>query len=284
MPARIRLVRGPSLPDAPNPEDLPQTIPPYIPVDRGGELVKPGADAACVDDGEHPDAFLNVVLWQARRATSRPGSFLPRSRSQCPGLVRPTRLVAAQHGRRRPLAAAAPGGDAAFRAAFPAAAATTAIWVRDQAGTARILRADGQYADAGVAALLAISKRPARPPMPDSDDAPPTPPRWPAGASSTCATVPARPRSRIGRRRRWTPTPATVSATWACCRRCPSRPTTLTGRPRRRWAKSCSSMPGCRATTASPAPAATTPPTAGPTPAKSRPAMSASWAAATRRR
>ncbi|MBP4047729.1 cytochrome c peroxidase [Chromobacterium violaceum] len=174
MPARIRLVRGPSLPDAPNPEDLPQTIPPYIPVDRGGELAKPGADAACVDDGEHPDAFLNVVLWQARPRDIQAGqlsSALGEANAQAWCGQRDWSLPSAADGGRWLQLRLA--GDAAFRAAFPAAAATTAIWVLDQAGTARILRADGQYADAGAAALLAISKRPARPPMPDSDDAPP---------------------------------------------------------------------------------------------------------------
>ncbi|MGC0153391.1 cytochrome c peroxidase [Chromobacterium vaccinii] len=173
-PARIRLVRGPALPDAPNPEDLPQTMPPYIPVDRDGELAKPNADAACVDDGEHPDAMFNVVLWQARPRdvqTGQVSSALSEANGQAWCGQRDWTLPSAADGSRWLQLRLT--GDAAFRAAFPAAAATQAIWVKDNAGKARILRADGQYADVGSAALLAISKRSAKPPMPDSDDTPP---------------------------------------------------------------------------------------------------------------
>ncbi|OWY41114.1 hypothetical protein CEK28_02255 [Xenophilus sp. AP218F] len=175
VPAKIRLVRGATLADDPNPEDQERPLPPYIPVSEAGELAGSAADAACVDDSEHPAAMLEVILWQARPREARgeelAGWLADASRRrQCgqdnwalPSVADGSRWLQMRLGQ----------ADA-FRAAFPHAAAVNALWVRDAAGKPRVLSADGRLGAGGAAALLALSRRPARPPQPELDSQPPS--------------------------------------------------------------------------------------------------------------
>lgn len=170
QPARLRLVRGPKLADDPNPEQNQTKPPAYIPVSADGQLAAP-AQAACVDDNQHPDGWRDVILWQARPRPAGAASLNPALAA-----LQQQRLCQQDNWRLPTVAEAIRWLQLQQDPDYPAANAAARVWARDAGGELYGLDRDGGKqsaarlaAEAEQPLLVALSIRPAKPPLPDSD-------------------------------------------------------------------------------------------------------------------
>ncbi|RBH39864.1 hypothetical protein C3F00_042120, partial [Pseudomonas sp. MWU13-2860] len=158
------------LADDPNPEDNPPPQPAYIPVSADGQLAT-SAQAACVDDNQHPDSWRDIILWQARPQPAGTASLNPALAA-----LQQQRLCQQDNWRLPSVAEASRWLQLQQDKHYPAASAAARVWARDARGALYALDRDGGKQSAAELAgqtaqplLLALSIRPAKPPQPDSD-------------------------------------------------------------------------------------------------------------------